>query len=243
MPSTLKPESPGDDYIHAPPPKRRDTDLSTSASEYEQSALSLISSSAHEVGVYRDGIMGNLRLLSSVDKTPLYFVCSSVFRPGIPDVTMFAGSDKNGAVIGVCNYSAFSTSITVGHGDPANPNNVEWEEVSKTSRDHSVYKFSIWSREEQRKKYLWKRTHDPNVKGTESSKLNMRSWKLEDDATGQIVAVFAANGIKSWKKAGRFRLLATEGKDWEEWIFLTYLGLYEKARRRAMARRDLSWFI
>jgi hypothetical protein len=243
MSSALKPESPDNDYIHAPPPARRDTGSSTLVPEYDENGLNLIPSSEREIDVYRDGQNGNLRLLLSGDVSSLYFVRSSLFRPGIPDVTIFAGSDKNGAVIGVCNYAAFSTSVKVGRGDPANPNNMEWEEVSKTSHDHSVYKFSIWSREEQRKLYSWKRTHDPNIKGTKSSKLDRRSWKLEDDATGQVVAVFASTGIKSWKKAGKFRLLATEGKEWEEWVVLTCLGLYEKARRRAIARRDLTWFV
>jgi hypothetical protein len=243
MSGALKPESPDNEYIHAPPPARRDARSSTSVPRYDENDLNLIPSSEREIDVYRDGQNGNLQLLLSGDVSSLYFVRSSLFRPGIPDVTIFAGSDKNGAVIGVCNYAAFSTSIKVGRGDPANPNNVEWEEVSKASRDHSVYKFSIWSREEQRKSYSWKRTHDPNIKGTKSSKLDRRSWKLEDDATGQVVAVFASTGIKSWKKAGKFRLLATEGKEWEEWVVLTCLGLYEKARRRAIARRDLTWFV
>ena len=61
------------------------------------------------------------------------------------------------------------------------------------------------------------------------------------DGTGS--AVFASTGIKSWKKAGKFQFVASEGKEWEEWILLTCLGLYEKARRRAIARRDLSWFV
>jgi hypothetical protein len=243
MQSSPKPDSPDNDCNHAPPPARPDTRLSTVVPEYDENDLNLVSSSEREIDVYRDGHNGNLKLLLTEDASPLYFARSSIFRPGIPDVAIFAGSDKNGAVIGVCNYVVFSTSIKVGRGDPAHPNNMEWEELTKISRDHSVYKFSIWSREEQRKSYLWKRTHDPNIKGTTSTKLDRRSWKLEDEATGQVVAVFASTGIKHWKRAGKFRVLASEGKEWEEWIVLTCLGLYEKARRRAIARRDLSWFI
>ena len=232
-----------DDPIPGPQPQRRATDSSIAASEYDQNALGLIPSSEHEMGVYREGVSGNLQLLSSRDKAPLYFIRGSLFRPGMPDVTMFAGKDKHGAVVGVCRYAAFSTSINVGRGDPAQPNNMEWEEVVKASRDHSSYKFSVWSRTRERKTYSWKRTRDPSIKGTKSSQIDRRSWKLEDDATGQVVAVFAANGIKtSWTKVGKFRLLANEGKEWEEWVLLTCLGLYEKSRRRAIARRDLSWF-
>jgi hypothetical protein len=151
---------------------------------------------------------------------------------------MFTGNDKNGAVIGVCRFVAFSTSINVGRGDPAHPNDVEWEELSKISRDHSLYKFSIVSQGQERKSYSWKRTHE----GTGLSKVARRSWKLEEDATGQVVAIFTSNSIKySWKKVGKFRLFSIEGRVWDEWVILTCLALYEKAKRRAIARRDPSW--
>jgi hypothetical protein len=241
MSNTLRQQNSDDDYSHTQPPQRRSTEPSSFSFEHGYNDLDLIPSFEREIIVYRDGVSGDRHLVSPGDKTPLYFARVSMIRPGIPDLTLFAGSDKHGVVIGTCYFTTFS--ITVGHGDPANPNNVNWETVSKTSRDHSSYKFSIDSQTQERKSYSWKRTHDPSIKGTKSSKLNKRSWKLVDDATEQVVAVFASNGIKSWKEAGRFRFLANEGKAWEEWVLLTCLGLSEKARRRAMARRDLSWFL
>jgi len=227
-----------------PPPQRRDTESSTNESEHSQSTLDAIPSSSPSIEIYRSGAGGNLQLISSLDKAPLYFIRSSIFRPGIADVTIFTGNDTKGTVIGVCNYERFSHTLTIGRGDPAQPNTMEWEAVSKASRDHSAYKCTIWSSgtERERKTYNWKRTGDPSMKGTESSKVDRRSWKLEDDA-GTVMAVFAAKGIKKgWKSVGKLRFLVSEGSDWEEWVLLAVFGLYEKARRRAMARRDLSWF-
>jgi hypothetical protein len=214
-----------------------------SISEDGQNDLTPTRSCEYEISVYCNGVSGDRRLVLSGENSAAYFVRNSIFTPGIPDVTIFAGSDKKGAVVGVCKYVAFSTTVIVGRGDPAKMNDVEWEAVSKTSRDHGIYKFSIGARTEQRKSYVWKRTHDPNIKGTTSSKLDRRSWKLLDDATGQVIVVFASNGATSWKKAGTLQFYANEGKEWEEWILLTFFGLFEKARRRAMARRDLTWFI
>jgi hypothetical protein len=231
------------DSIPRRPPQRRDTESMTSSSGDSTNDVTLTQSSEYEIGVYRTGMSGDRHLVLSEGKAPSYFVRTSIIRPGVPDVTIFAGSDKNGTVIGVCNYAAFSTTVYVGRGDPAKPNEVVWEAISKASRDHSSYKFSIGSGTEQRKSYVWKRTHDPNIKGTNSSKLDRRSWKLVEDATEQVVAVFGSEGITSVKKAGTFRFFTSEGKEWEEWMLLTCFGLYEKARRRAMARRDLSWFI
>ncbi|KAJ5211706.1 uncharacterized protein N7498_003352 [Penicillium cinerascens] len=208
-----------------------------------ENMLDLISSSGREIDVFREGVSGNLQLLSSRNKTPLYFVCCSIFHPNRPDVTLYTGNDRKGKVIGVCSNTRFSDSITVGRGNPAHPNSMEWEEVVKVSRDHSSYKFSIWSRAAERRSYSWKRTQDSNMKGIKSSKLDRRSWKLEDDMSGEVVAVFAANGIqKSFKKVGKLRFLVGEEKVSGEWILLTWISLYENARRRALARRDLTWF-
>ena len=238
-----KPDTAEDDSIFGPSPHRQDTGSSTSTFEDSPNNLHPTQSSEYEIGIYRTGITGDRQLVLTEGSPAAYFVRASIFRPGVPDVTLFAGSDKNGAVVGVCNYAAFSRSVIVGRGDPAKPNDVEWETVSKTSRDHSSYQFSVGSRSGERKSYVWKRTHDPDIKGTQSSKLNRRSWKLVEDATGEVVAVLAAEGKSSWKKEGSFRFLVSEGREWEEWMLLTCFGVFEKSRRRALARRDLSWFL
>jgi hypothetical protein len=190
----------GDD-IQVAAPQTVILESSTNDSEHSQNTLYLTSSSSHSIEIYRSGAGGNLQLLSSLDKKPLYLIRSSIFRLGIPDVTIFTGANASGTVIGVCNYAKFSHTLAIGRGDPAHPNSMEWEAVSKSSRNHSSYKFTIWSSgpELDRKTYSWKRTRDPSMKGTKSSKVDRRSWKLEDE-TGKVMAVFAAKGIK---KGGR----------------------------------------
>ena len=56
------------------------------------------------------------------------------------------------------------------------------------------------------------------------------------------MAVYAANKIKYGKDAGTIKLVGGRREIRGQWILLTYLGISEKARRRAMARRDISWF-
>ncbi|KAI4157731.1 MAG: hypothetical protein LQ342_008049 [Letrouitia transgressa] len=212
----------------------------------EPNELSLTSPSSPmlEISVRRDG-MHDLQLFSVEDPTLLYHVRNKMFRLNVPAVTLVAGDRKaQGGVIGVCHFAAFSSAIAVGRGDPAlNPHDVEWETMVKTSRDHSVYEFSFVGEAGERTSYKWKRTHDPELKGTSSTKWNMRSWKLEEGGTGQVVAVLAARQISYGKEAARLKLIAGKGEKWEQWVLLTYLGLSEKARRRAIARRDLSWFV
>ena len=206
----------------------------------EPDDLSLL---AFKISVRREGT-SDLQLLCTNDSTMRYFVRNSIFKPRIPPVTLFAGDNKaQGSVIGVCHFPAFAHSIAVGRGDPvSNPNDVQWETVSKASRDHSVYEFSTVDNGGERQSYRWKRTHDPTLKDSNSTKWNMRSWKLEESSTRQVVAVYAANKIKYEQDAGTIKLVAGKGEIWEQWVLLTYLGISEKARRRAMARRDVSWF-
>ena len=216
---------------------------SNSFREPDDSSL-LASSSSLQISVRREGT-SDLQLLCANDSTMHCYVRNSILKPRIPPVTLFAGDNKaQGSVIGVCHFPAFSHSIAVGRGDPvSNPNDVQWETVSKASRDHSVYEFSTVDSGGERQSYRWKRTHDQALKDSNSTKWNMRSWKLEECSTRQVVAVYAANNIKYGKDAGTIKLAADKRGIWEQWILLTYLGISEKARRRAMARRDISWFL
>jgi hypothetical protein len=215
--------------------------MSTTASQNSPNAQHSAESLQNELRIHRCGISGNCRVVSTED-LPLYFVRSSALKSSVPDVTVFAGSDNTGAVVGVCQYVALSSNVIVGRGDPAEPNNVIWETLVKSSRDHSRYKVTIGHWTEPRQAYTWKRTHDTNLLGRKLLKLNQRSWKLIDDETESVVAVFAAHGVRSWRNTGEMRFLEYQGKEWEEWVLLTYFGIYEKAGRRALARRDLSWF-
>ena len=119
-------------------------------------------------------------------------------------------------------FPASSTSIVVGRSDTVSTHGeVEWETVTKMSRDHSVYEFSVVIGDQERRFYRWKRTHDPAVKDSKSVKWNMRSWKLEDNSTGQVIAVYAANMLKFGQEAGTINIVAGNGVEWEQWIILT----------------------
>src|SRR5205823_5635429 len=85
----------------------------------------------------------------------------------------------------------------------------------------------------ERKAFLWKRTHSIGVGDSMPTKLSMRNFKLVEENTGEVVAVWANNGGKSFKKAGKFQLNRDYGQDWDIFVLLTGLSLLEKVRRRA----------
>ena len=66
---------------------------------------------------------------------------------------------------------------------------------------------------EHGKTLTWKRTHNL-ASGLENAALyriwSAANFKLVDDATGQIVAVFESNGLKSFRKLGRLKLARSE---------------------------------
>lgn len=71
--------------------------------------------------------------------------------------------------------------------------------------------------------------------GTNSRSFN--NYKLVDE-TGEVLAVFACNALKSWSKLGKLVLRVDGvsrgwGGQWEIMVLLSVLGLVEKSRRRA----------
>ena len=67
---------------------------------------------------------------------------------------------------------------------------------------------------------------------------SLQNFKLLDEESGEIVATFANNGLKSWKKKGKFRIVeGLYGTEWEKAALLTGLCLIERARRRQRASR------
>lgn len=106
------------------------------------------------------------------------------------------------------------------------------------------------------RRYTWKRTHSPES-GLENAWLfrvmSAANWKLVDEATQEIVAVFESNGLKSFRKVGRLRLRRDVGgglagltvgevdgrkkefggvdEEWLTWVLLSYAVIEERARR------------
>ena len=277
------------------------------------SSLSSLSSSSHQVTlptlsyssypIRRTSHRGSRLILSSTNQ-PLHLVHPSTFTPKAPDITIYTGPTTNTPVLGVCNFPSLSRNIVVGLGDPStsNPNAIQWETLSKSSRDHSVYSFSLPALESptcastrspdidlnptHRQTYTWRRTRHPHkylnqtLNSTTTtthttshpihvphSNLARRSWKLtsstpttthssptptqSETQQTQIHALFISTpAVLSPHNTGTLYIFSSsppqpsppQSPPSTPWILLTYSAISEKARRRALARRDLSWF-
>lgn len=173
------------------------------------------------------------------DKTPLYYVRTITFTFGRPEITFHAGKDRSGPIVAVANFLKFSSNSKLGLGDPDNVRDIVWEDLTKESKDHSRYRIEINITSDsgpQRKGFLWKRTRSVGVDGSKPVFLSSMNFKFVDEQTGEVIGAFANNGIKSWKKQGKFQLNKSYGKDFETFFLLSGLTILERTVRRESAR-------
>ncbi|EEP77289.1 predicted protein [Uncinocarpus reesii 1704] len=173
------------------------------------------------------------------DKTPLYYVRKLLFTFGKPDLTFHIGKDRNGTVAAVSNFVTFSSKSKLGLGDPAAVTDMLWEDLTRESRDHSRYRFEMNISSHhgpERRGFLWKRTHSVGVDGSKPTKFSSMNFKFLDEQTGEILGAYTNNGIKSFKKQGKFQLNKTYGKDFETMFLLSGLTILERAIRRESSR-------
>ncbi|KAL1958820.1 hypothetical protein VTO42DRAFT_3657 [Malbranchea cinnamomea] len=198
-------------------------------------------SSSRIFNVYRTTSFTNW-IVTLPDKTPLYYVRTSSFRPGRPEITLHKGGFPDGPIAGVSNFVNFSSNSKLGLGDPAEPLSMVWEDLVKVSMlVHSCYRLECTvypnaTSESQRKTFLWKRTHSVGVEDSKPSKLSDLNFKLVDEDAGELVAIFANNGIKSFKKQGKIEIRKEYGGNFETMVILSCMTLLERAHRRAAAR-------
>ncbi|GAB1196158.1 hypothetical protein APSETT444_005425 [Aspergillus pseudonomiae] len=174
--------------------------------------------------------------VTSDDKAPLFFVDNSSFTPKKPDLTFHAGADKKAPIVGVSKFLHFSRHIKVGLGDPQSINHVEWEDLVSQNIRCNKYRWQMTVRGAsgaERRSFMWKRTHSVAVQGSSATKWSSRNFKLVDEQTGQIVAIFTSTAFKSVKKSGKLQIdSANYGEEFDLMVLITGLSLYEKQRRR-----------
>ncbi|PGH19846.1 hypothetical protein AJ80_03763 [Polytolypa hystricis UAMH7299] len=196
--------------------------------------------------------------------TLLYYVKNSYFTPGAPDLVLHAGPDEKAPIISVCKFVLWSTDTKIGLvADPTATNptvdesSMVWEDLSRESRDHSKYRCEIniskspsddgvfstnddqgpspsSSSSFERRAFLWKRTHSIGVGTSHPWKISACNFKMVDEQTGEIVAVFANNGFKSLKKKGKLEIMKLGyGMQFEVMVLMSALALIERERRRS----------
>ena len=237
MDDKLKPyHSSDDDDLKPVTPDRRESESSTERSQYAlEDAITNSTPHFETYHFYYSKRHTNLKVCDE-QKNVIYF--SAMHQLGSsPDIVLHRGLDKNAPVVAVAQFR-LSRDLKLGVGNPEiSEKDVVWEDMKNVSKGigHSKYRFEMTIHNERRS-FLWQRTRDPadGVQGV--GKITNWNYKLVDERTGDTVAVYLENFLKSWQKKGKLQLKADLGKDAKLMVMLGSLGLCEKASRRVRYR-------
>ncbi|KAL7947991.1 hypothetical protein V8C42DRAFT_271414 [Trichoderma barbatum] len=165
----------------------------------------------------------------------LYKIKNSPFpRGGNPDLALLDGPDKTASPLVVCHMPAFSRHFKIGFGDPADPEDIIWEDFLKPklggcerkisasfSKDGAICESGKGHREE----FTWKRTHHVGVPGKKLGHSALRNRKLIDER-GEVVAVF------TFDKTGWLQINVDKGRDFDVMVMMTLVSILEWLRRQ-----------
>ncbi|OJJ50774.1 hypothetical protein ASPZODRAFT_11628 [Penicilliopsis zonata CBS 506.65] len=172
--------------------------------------------------------------IASANNQTLLYGDVSVYTPHKPDLTLHAGTNTHAPIVAVSRFGKLTSTLKIGLGDPNNVQGVEWEDLKRQNLRATEYgwqmtlRYSDGSRE--RRAFTWKRTHHAAVDGMTASSLSPRNYKLVDPLTGQLLAVFTSD--RSLHKCGDLQINVNYGPDFDTMVFITYLSIHEKVRRR-----------
>jgi hypothetical protein len=151
-----------------------------------------------------------------------------------PDVVLRQGVDKHAPVLAVAQFR-YSQDLKLGLGDPdAGEQYMIWEDLKNATTlrlRHTKYRFEMTIGHERRS-FLWQRTRDSADGVHGMNKLGDSNYRLVDERTGEVLAVYLDKAGQSWRKTGKLQFKGNLGHDWERMVLIGCLGLCEKERRR-----------
>ena len=233
MAEKLKPYD-SDEHLRPVTPNRRESESSTERSQYAlEDEMEKSTSQVKTYGFYRTTF--NIKVCDE-QKNVIYYCDFSEFSSA-PDVALHQGVDKHAPLVAVARFR-WSRDLKLGVGNPnTGEHDMIWENMKNISRGigHSKYCFEM-NIHNERRSFMWQRTRDPADGVEGAGKMINWNYRLVDAGTGEVLAVYLENFLKSWKKKGKLQLKADLGKDWELMVLLGSLGLCEKASRRQRKR-------
>ncbi|KAL5334851.1 hypothetical protein BJX70DRAFT_376863 [Aspergillus crustosus] len=210
-------------------PSSRDSDSADAQS------IDLKSLSRRLYHIYHTAIRYDYRVLDA-DKTPIFFVNNSHLTPVKADITVHTGEGNRAPVVGVCKFLHLSRHCKVGLGDPQQAGAMVWEDLHCQNMTMTKYRWQMTvpsaNGESERRWFSWKRTHSHGADGDSPAFFSLRNFKLVDELTGDVVAVFTSNHFKSVRKNGKLQVGAEYGPEFDLMALITLLAMYERIRRR-----------
>ncbi|MCJ1306771.1 hypothetical protein MMC25_000414 [Agyrium rufum] len=214
-------------------PKRRGSESSTERSQYADVMPPNPGQASQRVlNIYTKSSFSRDLTVGDASGTIIYYADMAEALQSRPDVSLHAGDSTSGPIVGAAKFR-YSRSLHLCLGDPSHPSS-PWEDMTNPSIfKTSKYHLSVQSPGSARVSLLFERTHRSVDGVTGLNKMSGLNYRIVDEQTGQVLAVYLENGLKSWKKKGKIVFYVSARQEIETWIVLGVLGLCEKARRRA----------
>lgn len=174
--------------------------------------------------------------INSADDQPLFYAEISMFTPNKPDLILRAGTSSKAPIVAVSKFLKSRGDYKIGIGNPEDVINVQWEDMTKELLHKPKYRFEMTVQcasdqtQSERRSFLWKRTRTIGVENEAPSKWTGRNYKLVDERTEQVLAVFS--GAKRPGRVGKLQIRVEYGEDFDRMVLVSCLTLCEKARRR-----------
>ncbi|KAJ5818300.1 hypothetical protein N7474_003891 [Penicillium riverlandense] len=189
--------------------------------------------------VYKNSFRRHYEIKSLDDQILFYADVSSLTR-NKPDITLHAGTDTNAPIVAVSQFLKLSSNYKLGLGNPDDPGNMQWEDMTRESIRANKHRIEMNIRNSpgpdtpaQRRSFLWKRTRHVVVDDSSRRWGSVRNYKLVDESSDQVVAIFTSE--RTYNKCGKIQIKVEYGDDFDRIVFISCLSLYEKAKRRARA--------
>jgi hypothetical protein len=158
-----------------------------------------------------------------------YFVETSLYTPSKKDITLHAGHDSRGKILGDVDLKNFGGHYTIELGDP-NVSAVILEELDRVKGWSSRHKFSFTYGSRQRQTFVWRHRGANLAENRDDLELAIEDDEREEE--DEILAQYEkSGGAHGWKSKGRLLARGGGGEQWELMVILTLAALIVSKRR------------
>ncbi|KAH6889463.1 hypothetical protein B0T10DRAFT_460125 [Thelonectria olida] len=164
-----------------------------------------------------------------------FYINVNVIKRKKPSLVLHAGPSIEAPIAAVCHFIKLGGHFKVGFGDPEKVDSVEWDDMTRQNVTATEYRWETalangqGETQGERRTLTWKRTQSVSAEGLTVSAMPGRNYKLVDEKTGEILAVFTSK--RTIRNCGTLEVRVNLGPAFDQLAVITCISLYEKSRR------------
>lgn len=163
-------------------------------------------------------------VIETYDEEDLYFV-----KIDFHTLSLLKPCEKGLTVLAMSHIQSLSRAYRVGVADS---NGIQWEDMTRIMFGWLGYRLgmTVFDGENYSRIYfLWRRTRSITTDGLRRWCRTSRNYELLNEKTGEVIAAFSSK--RGYHTCGTLEIFRTYGKHFELMLFISYLTIYEAARR------------